>query len=246
MVQTSPPPSSQLERPLLRIGSIAFIAGAIIVVVSTTLHPSREDPSNHPLVFAEYASDDSWIAIHIGQLAGGMMVSAGGFVVLFRLLIQSESSTAIVLAWIGLALAIMTASTIAVLQAVDGIALKIAVDSWVAASPEEKAIAYSAAEGIRLIEYGTNSIFRILQGTLAIIFGISIIKSKILSRWIGGAGAIVGAITIVAGLEVAYVAFEYTNILGLRGISMMIYFIWVGILGVLMLRKSVSMSSQKT
>ena len=49
MVQTSPP---QLERLLLRIGSIAFIAGAVIVVVSTLFHPSSEDPTNHLLVFA--------------------------------------------------------------------------------------------------------------------------------------------------------------------------------------------------
>jgi hypothetical protein len=77
MAQTSPP---QLERPLLRIGSIAFIAGAIIVVVSTLLHPSSEDPANHLLVFAEYASDDSWIAVHIGQFAGVIMVFAGKYV----------------------------------------------------------------------------------------------------------------------------------------------------------------------
>jgi hypothetical protein len=57
----------------------------------------------------------------------------------------------------------MTANAIAVLQAVDGIALKMAVDSWVAAPPEEKAIIFRVAEGIRLIEYGTNSIFHILQ-----------------------------------------------------------------------------------
>jgi hypothetical protein len=77
------------------------------------------------------------------------------------------------------------------------------------------------------------------------VFGVAILKSKILSRWIGGAGLVVGAITIIAGLEVAYVGFGYANIVGLRGISMMIYFIWVGILGVLMLRKAVSKSSPK-
>ena len=125
---------SQSQRPLLRIGSIAFLAGVIIVIVSTTIHPSTEDPSNHPIVFAEYANDDSWIAVHIGQFAGGIMVFAGGFVALFRLLVQSGSSIASILAWIGLAVAIMTASAIAVLQAVDGITLKMAVDSWVAAS----------------------------------------------------------------------------------------------------------------
>ena len=94
MAQTT----SYSERLLLRIGSIAFIAGIVIVIISTAFHPSKEDPADHPLVFAEYAGDDSWIAVHIGQFAGGIMVSAGGFVVLSRLLLQSESSTASVLA----------------------------------------------------------------------------------------------------------------------------------------------------
>jgi hypothetical protein len=48
---------------LLRTGSIAFLAGVVIVIMSTTIHPSREDPVNHLLVFAEYARDDSWIAV---------------------------------------------------------------------------------------------------------------------------------------------------------------------------------------
>ena len=212
----------------------------IIAVVSTAIHPSREDPANHPLVFAEYASDDSWIAVHIGQFAGVTMVFAGGFVVLYRLLVQSESSTASILAWIGLALAIMTASAFAVLQAVDGIALKMAVDSWVATPTEEKAFTFRVAEGIRFIEYGTNSIFRILQGIVAVIFGIAIIKSKLLSRWIGGAGVVIGAVTIYAGLEVAYLGFG--GLTTKIGISTIIYFIWVGILGGFMWKKSMSKS----
>jgi hypothetical protein len=42
----------------------------IITIVFTAIHPSTEDPSNHPLVFAEYASVDSRIAVHVGQFAG--------------------------------------------------------------------------------------------------------------------------------------------------------------------------------
>ena len=150
------------------------------------------------------------------------------------------------MAWLGFAVAIMTASALTILQAVDGIALKMAVDSWAAApAAQEKAITFRVAEGIRWIEYGTNSIFRILQGTVAVIFGVAIVKSMLLSRWIGGAGVIVGAVTIVAGLEVDYVGFAYTNIVGLRGISMIIYFIWIGILGGFMWRKAMSKSNQK-
>jgi hypothetical protein len=66
---------------------------------------------------------------------------------------------------------------------------------------------------------------------VAVIFGVAIAKSVLLSRWIGGAGVIVGAISIIAGIEVAYVGFGYTNFVGLRG---------VGIIGAFMWRKTIS------
>ena len=58
------------------------------------------------------------------------------------------------------------------------------------------------------------------------IFGITIIKSKLLSRWIGGAGVVIGAVTIYAGLEVAYLGFG--GLTTMIGISTIIYFNWVG------------------
>ena len=91
-----------------------------------------------------------------------------------------------------------------------------------------------------MVEYGTNSIFRILQGTVAAIFGVAIAKSMLLSRWIGVAGVLVGAISIIVGIEVGYAGFGYSNFVGLRGISMIIYFIWIGILGAFMWRKTIS------
>ena len=230
----------QFNLTLLRMGSVAFLVGVVIVIVSTLLHPGREDPANHPLVFMEYANSNSWVAVHIGQFVGGIVVFGGGFGVLHSLLVRSESSTTSALAWIGFAVAIITASAFAVLQAVDGIALKMAVDSWAAAPAEEKDIMFRVAEGIRWVEYGTNSIFRILQGTVAVIFGVAIVKSMLLSRWIGGAGVLVGAISIIAGIEVAYVGFGYTNFVGLRGISMIIYLIWVSGLGIFMWGKTIS------
>jgi len=116
MQRTTP----SFERPILRMGSVAFLAGLAIFFISTMLHPSGEHPTNHPLVFTEYAEDDLWIASHMGQFAGGIAIFAGGFVALHRLLVQSESSTAYVLAWIGFAVALLSASTLGILQAVDG------------------------------------------------------------------------------------------------------------------------------
>src|SRR5919109_4552342 len=124
------PSNPDVERPMLRLGSVAFLVGIVITIVSTLFHASSEDLTNHPVVFAVYAQSGTWITAHIGQFAGVMLVFAGGFVALFRLLVRSESGTASALAWLGFAVTIMAASTFTILQAVDGIALKRAVDSW--------------------------------------------------------------------------------------------------------------------
>src|SRR5215207_3481502 len=168
--------TAELERPMLRMGSIAFLVGLIIALVSTFgFHPTGtgEELMNNPFIFAVYAEDPFWIASHIGQFAGILLIFAGGFVALFRLLVKSESGIASALAWLGLVTAIITASTFTILQAVDGIALKIATDSWYAIPSNaadcevQKAIAFRVAEGIRWTEIGINSYNRIMQGIVA-------------------------------------------------------------------------------
>ncbi len=227
------------QRPILIFGSISFIAGAIIMILSTMIHPSGEDPFNHPLVLAEYAHSELWVGIHIGQFAGTMMVFVGGFVTIYRLLTNAESSAISLLGLVGFALAIITASTFAILQAVDGVALKFAVDSWIASpEQEERDTVFRVAEGIRWTEYGVNSVFRLLQGTVAIIFGLAIAKSILFNRWIGVGGVIIGLITLLAGVEVSYSAFAYPNFEGIRGMSMIIFLVWVIILGAAMLKKT--------
>ncbi|MDP8886665.1 MAG: hypothetical protein M3M91_02620 [Thermoproteota archaeon] len=239
------------ERPMLRMGSVAFLAGLVIIIVSTLFHASSEDLMDNPVVFVVYAESDPWVAAHIGQFAGVMLVFAGGFVALFRLLVGSESGTASALAWLGLVTAILVASTFTILQAVDGIALKIAVNTWHAiptpSSPssssssaddavEEKAIAFRVAEGIRWTEIGVNSINRIIQGAVAIIFGVAIAKSALLSRWIGAVGIFAGAVTVIAGIGVAYLGFAPLPIVG--DVSTVISFAWIAILGIFMWRKT--------
>jgi hypothetical protein len=51
-MQTNTP---DLERPMLRMGSVAFLAGIVITIVSTLFHASSEDLTNHSVVFGVYA-----------------------------------------------------------------------------------------------------------------------------------------------------------------------------------------------
>jgi hypothetical protein len=230
---------------MLRMGSVAFLAGIVIFMVSTIgFHAGTRDPMDNPAVFAVYAQSDPWIAAHIGQFAGLMLIFAGGFVALHRLLLHSESGVVSALAWFGLAAAIITASTYAILQAVDGIAQKIATGSWYAIPPssssstagseEEKAIAFRVAEGIRWTEIGINSYFRMLQGAVAIIFGVAILKGAVLSRWIGAVGIAVGAVGIAAGVVTAYIGFSEP----VSNIWAVTLYLWIIILGIFMWRKT--------
>jgi hypothetical protein len=226
---------------MLRMGSVAFLAGVVILLVSTIgFHAGTKYPMDNPVVFAVYAQSDPWIAAHIGQFAGVMLVFAGGFVALHRLLLHSESGVASALSWFGLAAAIITASTYAILQAVDGIANKIADDTWYAIPPssttgseEEKAIAFRVAEGIRWTEIGINSYFRMLQGAVGIIFGIAIAKSAILRKWIGAVGIAVGAASIAAGVITAYFGFSDP----VADLALILY-AWIIILGIFMWKKT--------
>jgi hypothetical protein len=242
---TMQPNTPDLEHPMLRMGSVAFLAGLVIAVVSTFgFHPTGEDLMNNPVIFAVYAEDDLWIASHIGQFAGILLIFAGGFVALYRLLVRSESGIASALAWFGLVTAIVAASTFTILQAVDGIALKIAVDTWYAIPPsavdseEQKAITFRVAEGIRWTEIGINSYNRILQGVVALIFGVAITKTALLSRWIGGFGIFAGAATVIAGVGVAYVGFAPLPIVG--DVSTLTSFAWLAILGIFLWRKTMT------
>ena len=84
--------------------------------------------------------------------------------------------------------AIITAGAFTILQAADGIALKIAVNTWYAIHPSEqerKAVYLGVAEGLRWTEWGTQAYYRMLSGVVSLIFGVAIVKSVVLSRWIG-------------------------------------------------------------
>jgi hypothetical protein len=229
------------DNPMLRMGSVAFLAGIVVVVASTMVHPSGPDLMDNPAIFAVYAEDETWIAAHFGQLAGIMLIYAGGFVALHPLFARSESGTVSTLAWIGLATAIMTAGTFGILQAVDGIALKMAVDSWYAA-PEgsvEKDIYFGVAEGLRWTEAGLQSIYRILQGAVGIIIGTAIMKSGLFSRWIGALGIFAGFAALIAGVVVGYVMFSSVRD-PIADVATASTFAWLAILGAFMWRKSMA------
>ncbi len=169
-----------------------------------------------------------------------MLIYSVGFIALYRFLLLAKSQFGIVsaLARIGMAATIITTAVLFILQAVDGVSLKMAVDRWIAATVEEQVPAFYAAESIRWIEIGINSIARILQGAVVMVFGAAIVfKGGLVPRWVGAIGIPVGIVTLMTGLTVSYIGFA-TGPTGLMLISYVSYVAWIVIVSVYMWRKS--------
>jgi hypothetical protein len=56
------------------------IAGSLLLLLGTYLHPMPADPNDAVAAFTEYAADRLWVASHLTQLAGVTLMVGGALV----------------------------------------------------------------------------------------------------------------------------------------------------------------------
>jgi len=206
-----------------RIGPIAAVAGALFLFVGTYLHPMAADPNVPSAAFSEYARSEYWVAIHLMQLLGVVLITAS-LVLLSRKMADGPAAE---WATLGAAGAIASLSVASALQAVDGVALKVMVDTW-AATPEPAS--FSAAFGVRQIEVGLASIGSLMFGLTAAIYGIAILIDGRFPRWIAAVAIIGGIPTAIAGVVIAHTGFSnQAMVVGMPSNSLLI--VWMIVLG---------------
>src|ERR1051326_493711 len=135
-----------VDRSLLRLSATLVVIGELLFALVTLFHADGP-ANNHAVVFAEYASSSSWIAVHFMQFIFMALLLLGLLVLFFALNVRSGA-----LLWVGrfAALSVVVALALyGVLQAVDGVALKHAVDAWASAPVAEKAARFASAETVR-------------------------------------------------------------------------------------------------
>ncbi len=216
-----------------RIGAMALPLGVILLVVSTVIHPSREDAMDNPAIFMEYAQSDSWVAVHFGQWFGALLIIGGLLALYYSITTKPEAGAGV--ARFGLAAAVLTAASATMLQAVDGVALKWAVDAWASAPADQEAAAFAATEALRWTEYALQSYSNILLGLTLILYGLAIALGTVYPRWLGWIAAGSGVAWIVHGLMVPYIGF-FPSIP--RGVGQILLYLWGFIMAVLMWRNS--------
>ena len=65
------------EQYFCKLGGRAAILGVLVLFTATLLHPLGAHPEDAPAAFTEYAADQYWVAIHLGQLFGVVLITAG-------------------------------------------------------------------------------------------------------------------------------------------------------------------------
>ena len=187
-----------------RLAATAAIAGALLLLVGTLLHPMGADPNDPIAAFSEYAGDTWWVASHLTQLAG-VTVIVVALIVLAQTMANGPARP-----WAGLgsAAAVASLAVAAALQAVDGVALKAMVDRWAAAVEPDKLMMFQTAVAVRQIEIGLASMMSLLFGATFIIYGIALLAGPYFRRWLGWFGVIGGGGLLVSGTVMAYTGFS--------------------------------------
>ena len=228
------------HQSLARNGAVAALVGAVLLFVSTLLHPLDSDPNDAPAAFAEYAASTHWVWIHLGQFVG---LAALG-IALVALAGTLEPGRAAAWGRIGLAGAAASIAAAAALQAVDGVALKVMVDRWAATTGEARVLAYEAAFAVRQIEIGLGSLLSLLFGFTLTIFGLAIVLTTRYPTWLGGIGVLGGLGMVAAGAAQAYTGFSGLA-MTLSMLTSSVLLIWFIVSGILMWRLAAKYSDSQ-
>lgn len=211
------------------------MGGGLLLLTGTAFHPMTADPSDAIAAFTEYAADRWWVASHLTQLAGIMLMDTA----LLILAQQVEAVRGKAWSYVAAGSAVAGLAVAAALQAVDGIALKVMVNAWAAAPPAQKEMAYHAALAVRQIEVGLASMLCILFGLTACLYGVALFPVRTYSQWLSGIAVIGGALTMVAGVVMAYTGFSSIT-MTINMPASFLLLVWMFILGVIMWRRGPS------
>jgi hypothetical protein len=215
------------KTPSNRVGLISGILGASLLLIGTYLHPMSADPNVPTAAFTEYAADPHWVASHLLQLCGAVLLVTA-LVLFSRTLEEGPAAAWTPVVRIGASASIAMA---AALQAVDGVALKVMVDRWATATELEKTSLLHATFAVRQIEIGLASMSSILFGLTVAVYGIALLIDHRFPRWLGALALVSGIPTAIAGIVMAYTGFSDVSMLINMPASVLLI-VWIVALGV--------------
>jgi hypothetical protein len=218
----------------LSLAGAAAIIGPLAYVAVTLLHPPGVPANDHPTVFREYAMSQTWIAIHLVQLACLVLGLTGIAGLAGSILGFQENGRLLALLAVGLSA--VSIPTAVILQVVDGLALKRAVDAWVGAGGTLESPSFAVAEGMRWLEEGFNAAFGFTLGLAVILLGTAMVRGVMYPHWLGWIGGAIGIAVLIHAILVAETGFSTTAQTWILARNPAVW-IWTAVAGALMWRR---------
>ena len=220
---------------VLRIGSAAGIAGALLGMVGNLAHPTTPAASQDAEGLARaIAGSGSWVPDHLVILLGliGML---GGLIAIARSISGGLPGA---LACLGAIAAAAGATVGLLLLAIDGVAAKHLAQAAATAPPSEQAAALHALLAAEAINFALGTLFYILfAGVTFVLLGLAVAWSRVHPRWLGWMAVVAGAGSVVVGLVQGQVG-ETNAVTRIPSIIFpTVITLWLAWMGVLLLRK---------
>jgi hypothetical protein len=220
---------------VLRIGSAAGIAGALVGMVGNLAHPTTPAASQDAEGLARTIADSgSWVPDHLLILLGliGML---GGLIAIARSISGGLPGA---LAQLGAIAAVAGATVGLLLLSIDGVAAKHLAQAAATAPPTEQAAALHALLAEEAINFALGTLFYILfAGVTFVLLGLAVAWSRLYPPWLGWMAVIAGAGSVVVGLVQGQVG-ETNTVTRIPSIIFpTVITLWLAWMGVLLLRK---------
>lgn len=143
------------EAKTLRISAALLLSGQLGFIVITQFHAGGQ-ANDHPAIFATYAGDSLWKAVHALQFLATSVMTAGLIIFAGTLARRTGSDW---LARISTSFSVVSLALYGGLQAIDGIGNKQVDLAWATASASDKPARFAAAESMRWLEWGLSSYY---------------------------------------------------------------------------------------
>jgi hypothetical protein len=210
----------------LRLAAALLVAGQLLYIVVTQFHAGG-DANDHPAIFAKYAANGIWEAVHLGQFASVAILLAGLFALFLALDVQAGAAR-----WagrFGAASAAVALALYGLLQAVDGVGNKQVDDAWVNAPEAEKAARFAGAEAMRWLEWGARSYFDFALGLALLLFAAAVVRTAEVPRPIAYLMGLSGLTYLVQGWVVGSEGFSgtHTTLILLAWVLSLAWMIWL-------------------
>lgn len=244
-VQASPTVGFGTNGHLVRIGGVFAIAGSVVTFLSLMIRPKSDPADPIQQTLETYATEIATFDAHALGLFVGILLLLGGFVGLAESL-RDDSRASHAFGRLGLFVAVVTTAVGVVLVILDARVTPRLAQAWIEAPVGEEAAALGAVQALYTTHIVMVSRFHTLLALTFLLFGIAVWRSDGYHRWLGWAGAGLGAVAVLLGI-VAQLQGIAPRPARLRvGVFLIALFVWFTIVGLAMWRTGGATASTNT